>query len=206
MRIAVVDYGVGNIFSVQAALRELRIGFSLDIDGSGLAHADVVLVPGVAAFGTGVRMLRQSGQFEAITAFAATGRPLLGLCLGAQVFLESSEEAPGVAGLGLVPGSVVRLDPSACRVPNQGWLRVRPTDSARSDLPALVEDGAYYYFSHSYRMHMVDAGTVLATAHADRQGIVAVYRSANVMGVQFHPELSGATGLGFLSRLIASVR
>lgn len=202
MKLTVVDYGLGNIFSVTAALRTLGFDHVVDVDGSQIAESDLVLVPGVAAFGAGMTRLRRSGQAESLDAHWRSGGRLAGLCLGAQMFLDASEEDPGTAGLAFVPGTVVRLDASRCRVPNQGWLCVDQTQPEGID-PLRIGPSSYFYFSHSYRMQVASQVDVVAIAWADQEDVTAVYRHENVIGVQFHPERSGETGLAFLRWLVA---
>jgi len=205
MKVVVVDYGIGNIFSVRAALRAVGCEHLLDTDGSQVASADVALVPGVAAFGAGLQLLRASGQAEALNRHFEIGKPLVGLCLGAQMFMEQSEEDPSVVGLGFVKGNVRRLDEGNCKVPNQGWLKVSSAASASEAVSQLVPVASYFYFSHSYRILVSNADSVVATAKAEEEPILAVYREQNVTGVQFHPERSGPSGLVFLSRLMNSL-
>lgn len=195
---SLVDYGVGNIFSVASALRHLGIAFVHDADGTTLSGSDIALVPGVAAFGAGVSRISASGQGEALVAHRAAGRPIVGLCLGAQMLLESSEEAPDVAGLRLAPGRVVALDPAVGRVPHQGWSAV-----AGSGGPDLA------YFSHSFAMVPgPDVEVVLTTSAVAAGGadVVAAWRAEGLVGVQFHPERSGPAGVAFLGRTLVSVR
>ncbi len=205
MKVVVVDYGIGNIFSVRAALRAVGCEHVLDTDGSQVAKADVALVPGVAAFGAGLQLLRASGQAEALGRHFEIGKPLVGLCLGAQMFMEQSEEDPSVVGLGFVKGKVMRLDESNCKVPNQGWLKVSSAALVSEGGNQLVPVASYFYFSHSYRILVSDADSVVATAQAEDEPVLAVYREQNVTGVQFHPERSGPSGLAFLSRLMNSL-
>ena len=199
MTVTVVDYGLGNMCSVLGALRHEGIEARIDVDGSRIPEASCVLVPGVAAFAAGLQRLRRTGQAQALDRYARTGNRLVGLCLGAQMLLEGSEEAPGVPGLGLVPGRCERLDPEQCTVPNPGWLRV--ADAPGRDGFGL--DGQYLYFSHGYGM------TVRGDAHANvvarHQGssVLAVYTVGNIVGVQFHPERSAGPGLAFLRRVLA---
>ncbi len=205
MKVVVVDYGIGNIFSVRAALRAVGCEHVLDTDGSQVAKADVALVPGVAAFGAGLQLLRASGQAEALSRHVEIGKPLVGLCLGAQMFMEQSEEDPSVVGLGFVKGKVMRLDEGNCKVPNQGWLKVSSAALASETGSQLVPVASYFYFSHSYRILVSNPDSVVATAQAEDEPILAVYREQNVTGVQFHPERSGPSGLAFLSRLMNSL-
>lgn len=206
MKVAVVDYGMGNIFSVRAALQAISCEYVLDKDGSQVAKSDITLVPGVAAFGAGLRFMRASGQAEALVQHHKGGKPLIGLCLGAQMFMERSEEDPSVPGLGFVRGSVSRLDEEKCRVPNQGWLRVRSDGMESERNRALIPIPSYFYFSHSYRILVNDSRAVVASAACETESVLSVYREQNVTGVQFHPERSGPRGLAFLSQLINSLK
>ena len=199
MNIAVVDYGLGNIYSVMAALQEVGLTAEIDLDGSTIKKSTIALLPGVAAFGPAMRNLRESGQADALSAHFTSGKKMVGLCLGAQMFLDSSEEAPGVEGFGFVAGEVVRLDDQLCTVPNQGWLRV--ADTANSSItPSLgILNDNYFYFSHSFRMQVGPSATELGKAISGTEPILAVYQEGNVLGIQFHPERSGEMGLRFLS-------
>lgn len=198
MKIAVIDYGVGNLFSVKQALYKLNLEFVCDEDGAFIKKSDLIIVPGVAAFGTGVKNLNLSLQKEEIQEFHKKGNPIIGLCLGAQMFLESSTEAPNVLGLSLVKGKVVDLDNEFCRVPQQGWSQVEfGTSEIFNEF-----SGKYFYLSHSYKMVPEDQRIAIGTTSYGKESIVAVYHDANILGVQFHPERSGADGLGFLEKAI----
>ena len=205
MKVVVVDYGIGNIFSVMAALGAIGVSHVHDTDGSMIGKSDLALVPGVAAFGAGLDLIRSSGQAAALDRHFAAGKPLVGLCLGAQMFLSASEEDPDAAGLGFVGGRVVALDGDRCRVPNQGWLRTRQSGPHAAGERSLVPGSPYFYYSHSYRMEIADVRSEVATAVAGSESVLAVYREQNVTGVQFHPERSGPEGLAFLDRLLSSV-
>lgn len=206
MNIAVVDYGLGNIYSVMSALQAIGVAASVDLDGKEIARSEIALVPGVAAFGAAMRNLRESGQADALSTHFASGKKLVGLCLGAQMFLDSSEETPGVKGFSFVQGEVVRLNEHRGTVPNQGWLRVGdPTDSSTApSLMAGALNDNYFYFSHSFRMQVASSVTELGKAVSGTEPILAVYQERNVLGVQFHPERSGEMGLRFLSAALLS--
>lgn len=205
MRVAVVDYGLCNMFSVLAAIRECGHDPVLDIDGEQIPRAEVAVVPGVAAFGAGMTRLVATGQAAALLRRADAGDGMVGLCLGAQMFLDSSQEAPDTPGLGVARGRVVALDPTLGTVPNQGWTLVR---SAGDTPSGFLSDGdpEYYYFSHSFKCLVSPDSTEIATARSGAESILAAYRQENVVGVQFHPERSGAAGLAFLGRLLAAAR
>jgi glutamine amidotransferase len=150
-----------------------------------VAAADVAVLPGVGSAATAMAGLRERGLDEALRARVAAGAPTLGICLGLQLALERSEEDGGVGCLGLLPGRAVRLDPAAGRVPRIGWAAVEP-------------DGAAFYFAHSYA-----AETPAATAWSE--GIVAEARAGSFVGVQFHPEKSGAAGARWLEATFTSI-
>ena len=204
MNVAVVDYGLGNIYSVMAALHAVGSAAVLDTDGSMISKCDTALVPGVAAFGASMRNLHDSGQAYALREHFDAGKKLVGLCLGAQMFMDGSQESPADPGLGFVAGNVVRLDEQKCTVPNQGWLRVADSETAQHQAFPAMCGGDYFYFSHSYRMDIGQGVSALGATFSGQEPIVAVYHFENVLGVQFHPERSGIRGLEFLSAALAS--
>lgn len=198
---AVCDYGVSNVRSVERALAVTGAEVALTSDPATLRAADGVLLPGVGAFGAAVGELHDRGLAGAVIEVAASGRPVLGVCLGHQLLFTSSDEggtAPGdqdrgaTLGLGLLPGHVGRLQPSpGAKVPHMGWNRLRVLRP--SPLLAGVPDGSYVYFVHSYSAR-VEAALVDATT--DHGGtVVAAVSRGNIFGVQFHPEKSGEVGL-----------
>ena len=194
-----VDYGLGNLQNVQSALNFLDLAYEVDIDGSLVGKAEICLIPGVAAFGEGIRGLRARGQAQAICDLALEGRQIVGLCLGAQMLFERSEESPNIQGLGIISGSVVKLQPGSVRVPNQGWSKVTSTDNFAGGIESLDN---YFYFSHGYQMKPNNSSILMATMTESSTTISAVVRQGNVTGVQFHPERSGPAGLELLRHLL----
>lgn len=192
-----VDYGAGNLRSVERAL--VRVGFQVTRaeQPSQLEASDLVVLPGVGAFGPAARRLAQVGFFVALRAWVEAGRPLLGLCLGMQLLFEFSEEDGLHQGLGLVPGRVVRL-PEGLKVPHMGWNQLRVTRP--SPVTARVRSGDSVYFVHSYYVQTSGRWVVADTEYGVR--IPAVVEAGSVVGFQFHPEKSGEVGL----RLLAGVR
>jgi imidazole glycerol phosphate synthase glutamine amidotransferase subunit len=174
---------------------------TLAADPALVRRADRVLVPGVGNFGQAARNLTATGLGEAIRDVAAAGRPVMGICLGLQLFFEQSEEAPGVPGLGLLRGEVRRFR-TTLPVPHVGWAGVRLTPSGERHpvLAGLHEGGIqFYYHVHSYHPAGLDAGAMLATA--DYGGpFPTIVGQGNVLGAQFHPEKSQTAGIGLLSR------
>ena len=177
MKVAVCDYRAGNIRSVEIAMR--RLGAELVDD---VAGADLAVLPGVGAAHSAMEELKRQSLDEALRGRIQAGRPVLGICLGLQLAVEWSEEDGGVDGLGLLPGKALRLREG--RVPRIGWAEVA---------------GTAYYFAHSYAVE-----TPAATAWSE--GIVAEARSGSFLGVQFHPEKSGAAGARYLDRVLTEVR
>jgi len=181
--VVVVDYGAGNTRSVRAALRRLGRESVVVSDPEIIAEAPLVILPGVGSARSAMGHLRATGADEALRARYASGRFTLGICLGLQLAMESSEEDGGVEGLGLLSGRVERLREG--RVPRLGWSVVEPWGSA-------------FYFAHSYAAVSDD---VVAIA----EGVAAAVESGPFLGVQFHPEKSGPDGAAFLERCLARV-
>ncbi len=178
MRVAICEYGAGNVRSVEIALR--RLGAELVDD---VAGADLAVLPGVGSARAAMDGLRRSGHDDALRERFADGRPILGICLGLQLALEETEEDGGVEGLGLLPGRAERLREG--RVPRIGW--------------AEVGDRGAFYFAHAYA-----AVTPCATAWSE--GIVAEAREGSFLGCQFHPEKSGPAGARYLEEALCLCR
>ncbi len=181
MKVAVCDYGAGNVRSVLAAFARLDADVSIAETPDAVATADLAVLPGVGSAASAMTVLRERGLDEALRERVTGGRPTLGICLGLQLALERSDEDGGVQGLGLLPGRAVRLQEG--RVPRIGWATVDP-------------GGEVYYFAHSYAAETPNAS-------ATSEGIVAEARFAGFVGVQFHPEKSGAAGARFLKRCLS---
>jgi imidazole glycerol phosphate synthase glutamine amidotransferase subunit len=185
--IAVLDYGAGNLRSVQNGLDEIGGEYRLVRDAAGLREADKILLPGVGHFGQMMRALDALEVRETLVERIAKGTPFLGICLGLQALFETSEEAPEARGLGIFPG-IVRRFPAHARVPHMGWDKVEWRSGA---------EGSYYYFAHSY---YVPEGEYTAATCVYELPFTAVLEQSNVCGVQFHPEKSGADGLAIVRR------
>ena len=160
--IAIVDYDAGNIKSVEKALQFLGQEPVVTRDKETLLQAEKVIVPGVGAFGDAMGKMHQYGLVEVLREIAAKGTPLLGICLGLQLFFESSEETPGVEGLGLLPGKIVRIpDKEGFKIPHMGWNSIQINPASR--LLKGIEEGAYVYFVHSYYLQAENEADVAAT-------------------------------------------
>ena len=198
--IAVADSGVSNVRSVLRGFRAVGADVVLTADPEVVRGSDRVVVPGVGHFAAAAKALADTGLAAAVVEGARAGKPTLGICLGLQLFLEGSEEAPGALGLGLLNGQVVRFRTSL-PVPHVGWARVRLTEAGRSH-PLLTEafgdaPEAFYYHVHSYHPDGVSAGAALAEAEYGATFPTIVGCDA-VLGVQFHPEKSQTAGLALL--------
>jgi glutamine amidotransferase len=185
--IAIVDYGVGNLRSVERALLHAGAKPRLTADLDDLAAANGLVLPGVGAFGPALRKLEQGNLGRWVVELAKKGKPLLGVCLGYQLLFEESEEHGRHEGLGLLAGRVVQVSGSP-RLPVIGWCRVRQTDW--SPLWPAIADGAYFYFVHSY----TPQDSAQAVGASEFSPAAAAAR-LNVLGTQFHPEKSGPAGL-----------
>ena len=197
--IAVVDYGVGNLFSLARSLEFVGADCAVTRDPEALRRADRIILPGVGAFGDAARRLRDLGLDALLQDQAALGKPLLGICLGMQLLLDVSYEYGEHPGLGLIPGAVKPLAPAlapGAKVPHMGWnaLRILGGDPLLSG----VRQGDSVYYVHSYYATGCEASLVAVSEHGGVE-VPGVVRRGNVCGMQFHPEKSGAVGLGMLA-------
>ena len=198
--IAIIDYDAGNLKSVEKALVSLGESPVISRDREILLSADKVILPGVGAFGEAMDKLHQYGLVEVIQKVAAKGTPLLGICLGLQLFFESSQESEGVRGLGLLPGKILRFPETlGLKVPHMGWncLDINP----EAKLFKGIKSGEYVYFVHSYYLEAGQQSDVAATAEYGLTFGASVERG-NVFACQFHPEKSSDTGLKILKNFI----
>ncbi|MBI5086702.1 MAG: imidazole glycerol phosphate synthase subunit HisH [Acidobacteria bacterium] len=194
--ITVVNYGAGNLRSVENTLAEVGARFFTTQSAADIERAEKLILPGVGHFGQMLRALDELGLRQALVAKARSGAPFLGICLGLQAMFESSEEAPSLNGLGLFPGRVERF-PLDARVPHMGWNSISPKPGSR--LTAGLGPTPYVYFAHSYYCPVTDS--TAAACHYTRD-FTAVLESGNVFGVQFHPEKSGPVGLAIVRNFV----
>jgi glutamine amidotransferase len=203
--IALIDYGMGNLRSVQKALERAGGDARLVSGPAELARAEKIVLPGVAAFADAMAQLRDQRLAEPLVEAVRDGVPYLGLCLGLQLLFDVSYEDGEHAGLGLLPGKVVRFDVAGrspaqrLPVPHMGWNQIRP----RRHAPMLtgIDDGAYVYFAHSYHAVPGEPGDVAATTDYGYEFASAVWRG-NIFATQFHPEKSQAVGLRLLENFV----
>lgn len=199
--IAIVDYDAGNIKSVEKALCYIGEQPVVTRDRETILRADKVIVPGVGAFGDAMAKLHKYNLVQVLQEVAQSGKPILGICLGLQLFFQSSEEAPGVQGLGLLKGRIVRIpDKEGFKIPHIGWnsIRINP----KSKLFCGIAQESYVYFVHSYYLQAENEEEVAAST----EYVVPIHAAAehgNVFATQFHPEKSGDVGLHILKNFVA---
>ena len=202
--VAIVDYGMGNLRSVQKGFERLGHAAEVTRDPERIAAAPGVVLPGVGAFGACMTNLTALGLVEPVKQAIAAGRPFLGICLGMQLLFDESEEFGPVAGLRILPGRVVRFDADpALKVPHMGWNSIRKVREA----PALfgIDDGAYVYFVHSYYPVPSDQNLIATMTPYGREFASSVVRD-NVFACQFHPEKSQQIGLRLLDTFVRVLR
>lgn len=202
--IAIIDYDAGNIKSVEKALLSLGEQVKVTRVPEEILNADGVILPGVGAFGDAMKRLESYDLIKTIGQVAERRIPFLGICLGLQLMFESSEESPGVKGLGLLPGRILRIpDAEGLKVPHIGWNNLKYPHEGRL-FRGLPED-SYVYFVHSYYLQAEDEGIVTATTEYGTL-IHASVEKDNMFACQFHPEKSSAVGMKILQNFIAVVK
>lgn len=198
--IAIMDYDAGNIRSVEKALLLLGEEVKITSDAEEILAADKVILPGVGAFGDAMANLKARGLDRVIHQVVEKGTPFLGICLGLQLLFERSDEAPGVEGLGILKGEIVRI-PAAegLKIPHMGWNSLHLSHNGR--LFQNIKEGAYVYFVHSYYLKAREEEIVKASAEYGVH-IHASVEKGNVFACQFHPEKSGEVGLQILKEFV----
>ena len=204
--IAIVDYGVGNLFSLQSSLKYIGAGVCVTASPQELDSAEKIILPGVGAFGDAAKKLRQTGLDKIVIEQAEKGKPLMGICLGMQLLLDSGEEYGTHEGLGLIPGRVISMKgvvPAEYKLPHIGWnhLSFPPKwgcleTAEKSPLFKYIKEGDFVYFVHSFYAAECDESVIAYTDYGCP--ITAAVQKENVFGCQFHPEKSGRTGLAIL--------
>ena len=199
--IAILDYDAGNIKSVEKAVQLLGQEVTITRDRREVLNADKVILPGVGAFGDAMGKIRQYGLYEVIHEVAEQGTPFLGICLGLQLLFERSEESPGVEGLGILKGEILRIpETPGLKIPHMGWnsLEFRNNGRLFENLP----EESYVYFVHSYYLRAADEKIVTAVTEYGTQ-IHASVEQGNVFACQFHPEKSSDAGIQILKNFVA---
>jgi glutamine amidotransferase len=198
--ISILDYDAGNIKSVKKALQYLGQEAVITRDKNTILHSDKVILPGVGSFGDAMGKLKEYGLDEVIYDVVDKKIPFLGICLGLQLLYESSDEAPGVEGLGVLKGKILRIpDAPELKIPHMGWNSLNISEGAK--LFKGVPQNSYVYFVHSYYLKADDENEVAATTEYSTH-IHASVEKDNVFACQFHPEKSGEVGLAILKNFI----
>lgn len=195
--IAIIDYGAGNLHSVKNALDFIGAKSVISSDAQTILNADAVILPGVGAFGDCMASLEKMKLTETVKLAAASGKPFLGICLGLQLMFEESEESPGVKGLGIFKGKIVRIPDRGLKIPHMGWNSISLAKESK-----ILTDDAFVYFVHSYYLETEDTELVSAYTEYGERLAIAVERG-NVLATQFHPEKSGDAGMEILRRFAA---
>jgi len=210
--VAIVDYGVGNLYSVSKAFSKIGVDSLITSDASLIMESSRLVLPGVGAFKHGMSKLKSTGLVPILKEYADTGRPFLGICLGAQLLLEESNEFGTTAGLGLIPGSVVEIPTESptearIRVPHIGWNNLvfsHDQQSTQKSILDSVQEGSMAYFVHSFMMNPIRTEDRLADVEYHGLTISAVISHKQISGTQFHPEKSGELGLKILRNFCES--
>ena len=200
--IAVIDYGVGNLFSVSKAVEAVGAEVEVTGDADRIRAADKLILPGVGAFGDCMRNLQSAGLDGLIVDQIESGKPLMGICVGLQILFEGSEESPNVAGLGVFKGMIKRIRAEGLKIPHMGWNRVIRNEELgirNGQLPRITD--SFFYFVHSYHAVPAERSIIAATTDYGETLTAAVSRD-NIFAVQFHPEKSGDVGLQVLKNFI----
>ncbi|HJD03824.1 MAG TPA: imidazole glycerol phosphate synthase subunit HisH [Candidatus Mediterraneibacter caccogallinarum] len=198
--IAIIDYDAGNIKSVEKALLLLGQDVVITGDREEILKADKVVLPGVGAFGDAMDNLRRTGLDQVIREVTDRGTPFLGICLGLQLLFERSDEAPGVDGLGILEGEILRIpDKDGLKIPHMGWNSLHLENNGR--LFRGIEEGSYVYFVHSYYLKAADERIVKASTEYSTH-IHASVEKGNVFACQFHPEKSSDVGIQILRNFV----
>ena len=196
--IAIVDYGVGNLFSLESSFEKIGAAVVVTNDKKVIKSADKIILPGVGAFGDAVGKLKSSGLFEVVVSEAKAGKPVMGICLGMQMLFEKSYEYGEHEGLGLLRGSVVPMKgviPEDLKIPHIGWNELKFTDK-NSRLFKFIKNGDFVYFVHSFYATDCDENVIAYAEYGEN--LCAAVEKDNIFGCQFHPEKSGDVGLMIL--------
>lgn len=203
MNVVIVDYGLGNLWSVRNAFEFVGASVTVSSDPHVLLHSECLVLPGVGSFGSGMQNLHARGLVEALNqAVLGKRTPLLGICLGMQLLADESEEAPGVRGLGWIPGQVRKFREKSLRLPHMGFNAAVTIAGAGEPFFHCVDEAAPdFYFVHSYCFVPDDASHILARTDYGGEFVSAV-RNDRIIGVQFHPEKSQSSGLRLISEFV----
>jgi len=208
--VVIVDYGVGNVFSIHNALERIGVSVKLASNQKEIESAEHLILPGVGSFPEAIKNLRHRGIYDSVQSFIASGRPLLGICLGMQLLMDRSNENGNHSGFGVFEGTVERIDSiidgnkERIKIPHIGWNNILYNSASHDNILKDIGFDGHYYFVHSYACRPKNSSFILA--HTNYQGIMmpAVIACKNILGLQFHPEKSGPDGLRLLKKYFCS--
>ncbi len=214
--VAIVDYGVGNLFSVKHACNNVGIQANITSDKQKILSADAVILPGVGAFGDAVESLRKLDLIHVLKDVAISSKPFVGICLGMHLLMDESEEFGSHRGLGIIKGSVIRfnnpvgISGKCLKVPHVGWERIRRNIDIRGNLwdSSVLEglpDGEFMYFVHSFYVKPENSSLILSTTQYGNIEFCSSMQSKNIFACQFHPERSGLQGLKIYGKLASFI-
>lgn len=196
--VAVIDYGAGNLHSVKNALDFLGAKSIITKNKDEILSSDHIILPGVGSFGDAMECINNSGLTDTIRKAADGSRPFLGICLGLHLLFERSEESPGIDGLGIFKGSVVKIPDCGLKIPHMGWNNIELAKESR----ILPDSNEFMYFVHSYYIEPLDSDIISShTVYGEK--LAVSIEDGNVFAVQFHPEKSGEAGLSILKKFIS---
>lgn len=202
MKVALIDYGAGNLCSVANALRSMDVEPEIVTSPDGLEGATHLVLPGVGSFGDCMAQLEKRNLVAGIREWVLSGKPYLGICLGYQILFDSSEETPGVAGLGLVPGVVKRFQEApGLKIPHMGWNSVEPRKIEQGMWQGLGEE-PYFYYVHSYFPAPADAAVIAGETCYGQDRFAAAIESGKLWACQFHPEKSQDAGIRLIRNFL----
>ena len=211
--IVIIDYGLGNLLSVQRAFESLGIKVSISSNPREILSASRVVLPGVGAFSKAMQCLKERKLHTIIKEIAHNGTPLLGICLGMQLLFDESQEFDAAEGLGLIHGKVLKIQkedigPYNYKIPHIGWSSISKKNDSNWELTALrnSKEGEFFYFAHSYFVELVNPNFCLAYINYGNLLIPAVISSKNIIACQFHPEKSGEVGLKILKQFSYGIK
>jgi len=217
LNVAIVDYGVGNLFSVKHACNSVGMQASITFDKQEILSADAVILPGVGAFGNAIESLEKLDLVYVLKDIATSSKPFVGICLGMHLLMDESEEFGSHQGLGIIKGSVIRLDNPVSisgkrlKVPHVGWSRIYKKSDSIGDLwtHSVLEglaNGEFMYFVHSFYVKLDYPEMILSTSEYGNIELCSSFQYRNIFACQFHPERSGLQGLKIYSKLASFIR
>lgn len=201
--IAIVDYGVGNLYSVEKAFAKFSDDVILTQSADVIDKADKVVLPGVGAFGDCMKNFKASGLMDAVMRAVENNKPVMGICVGLQIMFEGSEESPDIKGLGIFKGMVRKINAPSLKIPHMGWNSLTINENTHVDINLFknIRKSPYVYFVHSYHAVPEDKSIILATSVYGEEITAAVGKN-NVIATQFHPEKSGDIGLSIIKNFV----